>query len=50
VLPTRVEKAGPYTKVGNQTLSGQGVAGHLEDPQIWTDSRGNWHCLFHVFQ
>jgi hypothetical protein len=20
------------------------------DPQIWTDKRGNWHCLFHVFQ
>ena len=35
---------------GNQTLSGKGVQGHLEDPQIWTDKRGNWHCLFHVFQ
>jgi hypothetical protein len=42
--------AGPYTKVGNQTVSGQGVVGHLEDPQIWTDKRGNWHCVFHVFQ
>jgi hypothetical protein len=42
--------AGPYTRVGNQTLSGVGVQGHLEDPQIWTDKRGNWHCLFHVFQ
>ena len=42
--------AGPYTRVGNQTMSGKGVAGHLEDPQIWTDKRGHWHCLFHVFQ
>lgn len=42
--------SGPYVSVGNHTLSGKGVAGHLEDPQIWTDARGDWHCLYHVFQ
>ena len=42
--------AGPYVPVGNMTTSGTGPGGHLEDPQIWTDKRGNWHCLFHLFQ
>lgn len=24
-----------------------GACGHGEDPSLWIDGRGNWHCLYH---
>jgi hypothetical protein len=32
---------GPYTLVTTNTCGGG------EDPFIWSDARGNWHCLYH---
>jgi len=40
--------AGPYTTVATFPTSG-GPAGHYEDPQIYTDKRGNYHCFYHVY-
>jgi hypothetical protein len=29
---------------------GGGPAGHYEDPQIYTDKRGHFHCIYHVYR
>jgi hypothetical protein len=41
--------AGPYTRVASFPMGG-GPEGHYEDPQIYTDKRGNFHCLYHVYR
>ena len=41
--------AGPYTQVAQFPMGG-GPEGHYEDPQIYTDRRGNFHCLYHVYR
>jgi hypothetical protein len=29
---------------------GGGPVGHYEDPQIYTDKRGHFHCIYHVYR
>jgi len=41
--------AGPYTTVASFPMGG-GPVGHYEDPQIYTDKRGNFHCFYHVYR
>jgi hypothetical protein len=40
--------AGPYTTAAHFPFGG-GPPGNYEDPQVYTDARGNFHCLYHVY-
>lgn len=40
--------SGPYIDIARFPTYG-GPAGNYEDPQIYTDHRGHFHCLYHVY-
>jgi len=43
--------SGPYQVIGTFPMSGSGgIKGSYEDPQIYMDKRGNFHCLYHVLR
>jgi hypothetical protein len=47
-LKSATSLQGPFITVGNFPTGG-GPVGNYEDPQIYTDRRGNFHCLYHVY-
>jgi hypothetical protein len=48
VLKRASHIAGPYTQIATFPTTG-GPEGNYEDPQIYTDHRGHFHCLYHVY-
>ena len=49
LLKSATDVRGPFTTVASFGGHGGGPAGNYEDPQIFTDKRGHFHCFYHVY-